>query len=126
MKLRAALFVLGGLLLTLAVSLSLSTGISHAGAPVGNPISPANAPVGTTGSASVPATCDLCYLITESTGAIVPGTTMVPGSSCDDCVSNITLPFPFQLYGTTFTAGNVSSNGILNFDPTGDRSFINQ
>ncbi len=37
------------------------------------------------------------------------------GSHCDECDTFIPLPFNFQLYGTTYTGVNVSSNGRLDF-----------
>jgi hypothetical protein len=54
------------------------------------------------------------YVITEGTDAIVPGDTDI-GNDCDECDTFIPLPFNFQLYGTTYTAVNVSSNGRLDF-----------
>jgi hypothetical protein len=59
------------------------------------------------------------YRVAQSTGAtITPGTDLVPGSRCDDCVAPVTLPFNFTHYGQTFPAGSaafVSSNGNLQF-----------
>jgi hypothetical protein len=54
------------------------------------------------------------YIITPGTDPIVPGDTNI-GSDCDDCDTQISLPFPFQLYGTSYNAVNVSSNGRLDF-----------
>jgi hypothetical protein len=54
------------------------------------------------------------YVITQGTDRIVPGDTNI-GSNCDDCDTFIPLPFNFQLYGTTYTGMNVSSNGRLDF-----------
>jgi hypothetical protein len=52
--------------------------------------------------------------------AITPGGTIVPGTTdtgnhCDDCVTNITLPFPFSLYGSPYASVNLSSNGNAQF-----------
>jgi hypothetical protein len=44
----------------------------------------------------------------------VAGTTDI-GNHCDDCTTNITFPFPVNLYGSTFTSGDVGSNGNLQF-----------
>src|SRR5207253_9385621 len=56
------------------------------------------------------------YLISQSTGAaIVPGATDT-GNHCDDCVTTIGLPFPVQLYGSSYTQVTASSNGNLQFD----------
>jgi hypothetical protein len=54
------------------------------------------------------------YVITQGTDRIVPGNTNI-GSDCDECDTFIPLPFNFQLYGTTYTGVNVSSNGRLDF-----------
>src|SRR5580765_6424926 len=62
------------------------------------------------------ATCTPGYTSSTSTGnALVPGTTFVPGSRCDDCMTSVALPFPFTFYGTTFNSLNASSNGNLQF-----------
>jgi N-acetylneuraminic acid mutarotase len=44
----------------------------------------------------------------------VPGTTDI-GNHCEDCVTNVSLPFAYQLYDQTFTSANVSSNGVVEF-----------
>jgi hypothetical protein len=54
------------------------------------------------------------YVIAQGTDRIVPGETNI-GSNCDECDTFIPLPFNFQLYGTTYTGVNVSSNGRLDF-----------
>jgi hypothetical protein len=65
------------------------------------------------------------YTFTASTGAaIVPGTTFLPGSACDDCSYPVTLPFPFVFYGQSFTALNAVSNGNLQL-ASGNAAFSN-
>jgi hypothetical protein len=54
------------------------------------------------------------YIMTQGTERIVPGNTDV-GNHCDQCDTFIPLPFNFQLYGSTYTAVNVSENGRLDF-----------
>jgi hypothetical protein len=55
------------------------------------------------------------YQLTTSTGqAIDPGTDDI-GNHGDDVITNIALPFPYQVYGHTFNSVNVSSNGNLQF-----------
>ncbi len=62
------------------------------------------------------------YSITQTTGAtIVPGTTLVPNSDCNDCTAPMVLPFPVQFYDQTFTQARASSNGNLQF--TSDNSL---
>jgi hypothetical protein len=46
-----------------------------------------------------------------------PGTTLLPGSRCDDCIMVVNMPFPVLLYGSTFTVAYVGSNGIFGFAP---------
>jgi hypothetical protein len=66
-------------------------------------------------SGGTPNVCNsVPYAITQSTGAVVPGT-VDTGNHCDDCTTLITLPFPFRLYDQTFTQARVSSNGNLQF-----------
>ena len=59
-------------------------------------------------------TCTPDYLFTVGSGTIVPGTTDT-GNHVDDGTTPITLPFPFTLYGQSFTTANLSSNGNLQF-----------
>ena len=53
----------------------------------------------------------------------MPGT-VDTGNHCDDCLSNITLPFAYSLYDQSFTSAYVSSNGQLDFG-TGDFNYVN-
>jgi hypothetical protein len=71
-----------------------------------------------TATATAFPTCDTGsdYLATTSTGAaIVPGTTLVPGSQADDATAPIALPFTFSLYGIPFNSVTASTNGNLQF-----------
>ncbi len=63
------------------------------------------------------------YVISQIGGSIVPGTTDI-GNHGDDTVTTIALPFPYNLYGTTFTSVNLSSNGNAQFLTT-DTAFTN-
>ena len=58
--------------------------------------------------------CPNQYVITQGTDRVVPGNTNI-GNNCDECDTFVPLPFSFQLYGTTYTGVNVSSNGRLDF-----------
>jgi hypothetical protein len=65
------------------------------------------------------------YSIASGTGGvIVPGTTFVVGSNCDDCAINVPLPFTVALYNQTFTTVNLGSNGNVQFI-SGDTTFTN-
>ncbi len=61
------------------------------------------------------------YQVSQTTGAITPGTTAVTGFNCgispqgDDCMATVTLPFSFKLYDQEFSQVNVSTNGNLQF-----------
>lgn len=66
------------------------------------------------------------YQVTQTTGAITPGTSQVTGFNCgitppgDDCMAPVALPFDFTFYDQTFLVSsmasvNVSSNGNLQF-----------
>src|SRR5205085_2223616 len=52
------------------------------------------------------------YWTTSGTLPIVPGTTDT-GNHCDNCDTTATLPFPFRLYGVTYTSVMVRANGRL-------------
>lgn len=54
------------------------------------------------------------YWTTSGTLPIVPGTTDT-GNHCDNCDTAVILPFPFRLYGVSYTSVMVSSNGRLDF-----------
>ncbi len=59
------------------------------------------------------------YLVTTVTGIpIVPGTTDI-GNHCDDCSTQINLPFPVRFYDRVYTSAYVNSNGFLAFDDPG-------
>jgi N-acetylneuraminic acid mutarotase len=66
---------------------------------------------------------DKDYVATAGAATIVAGVTNV-GSSCDDCIAPITLPFAVKLYNQTFTSVNASSNGNLQFSGA-DTSWTN-
>lgn len=72
-----------------------------------------------------PTPSPLCdnYVYNTGTGTIVPGTTDT-GNHCDDCVTNVSLPFPFQLYDGIYNSVHVSSNGLLMFAAT-TATYIN-
>ena len=63
------------------------------------------------------------YQVSQSLGVgMTPGTTKLSGFTCaepslpnEDCVAPVALPFPYAFYGQTFTAANVSTNGVLQF-----------
>jgi S-layer homology domain len=71
-----------------------------------------------------PTVCVANYSLTVGTGTIVPGTTLLAGSSCDDCSNNLPLPFPFTFYGNTYNSVNAVSNGNLQF-VSADTTFTN-
>src|SRR5436190_7334463 len=98
-----------------------------AGIPCGTPLpSPTPSPFTPSPSPSPsPTPCGTSYTRTTGTGAtIVPGTALVPGSSCDDCSNPVTIPFSFSFYGTPFTTVNAISNGNLQFS-SADTTFTN-
>src|SRR5205823_4911480 len=46
---------------------------------------------------------DSQYLVTQSTGTLMGGTTD-SGNHCDDCTTSVALPFTFYLYGTAYNS----------------------
>ena len=83
---------------------------------------PTASPTPTATATATPCVGD--YTIAQIGGSIVPGTTDI-GNHGDDTVTTIALPFPYALYGTTFTSVNLSSNGNAQFMTT-DTAFTNQ
>lgn len=65
------------------------------------------------------AQCSGFSLTSSSNATLIPGTTDI-GNHCDDCVTNVPLPFPVTLYGTSYNAANISSNGTVQFTTTSD------
>ncbi|MFL5735576.1 MAG: hypothetical protein ACJ78Q_20660, partial [Chloroflexia bacterium] len=56
------------------------------------------------------------YVYTQTNGiSLVPGTDLVPGSQCDECVATIELPFSYNLYGQSFDTATAGDNGTLGF-----------
>src|SRR5215211_1556006 len=71
--------------------------------------------------------CEPNYAIASTVGVTIsnPGTTLVPGSQCDDCGIPINLPFAYTLYGQSFTSLVATSNGQLDFGDIADRRYTN-
>ncbi len=59
------------------------------------------------------------YVITQSTGAIVPGTTDVGNHTDDSPETLISLPFTWSFYGTAYDQVQLGSNGNLSFGASG-------
>ncbi len=67
------------------------------------------------------ATQNYTFYQTGTTTLIVPGTDDI-GNHCDNCVTNIELPFDYEFYGVTYNSANISSNGNIQF--TGNNNGI--
>lgn len=72
---------------------------------------------------STPLACENYSLDFMPDVPIVPGTSLVAGSQCDNCVATIQLPFPYTLYNTTYNSVVAGSNGILDFTGTSNDPF---
>jgi hypothetical protein len=71
---------------------------------------------------STPGTCQ--YQVTATTGAtMIPATNDI-GNHCDDCTTDLSLPFPVSVYGTPVTNVRVGSNGTLQFQPNAMEPFF--
>jgi hypothetical protein len=53
------------------------------------------------------------YVTSTTTGNTIEPGSADTGNHCDDCSTAIALPFPVSVYGQTFNAANVASNGAL-------------
>ncbi|MEO8288051.1 MAG: S-layer homology domain-containing protein [Chloroflexota bacterium] len=59
--------------------------------------------------------CDtVTYHTVNSTATIIPATNDT-GNHCDDCTTNITLPFQITVYGALYNIARVNSNGNIQF-----------
>jgi hypothetical protein len=56
----------------------------------------------------------------SGTGTLEPIT-----SGCDDCVADVTLPFSFSFYGTSYNDVWISSNGNLQFGSSAAANYVN-
>src|SRR5687768_13461077 len=55
------------------------------------------------------------YITNTQTGqSIIPGATDA-GNHCDDCVTEVSLPFEVPVYSTPYSSAHVSSNGNIQF-----------
>src|SRR5581483_1526573 len=57
------------------------------------------------------------YVVTPGTDTIIPGGTDI-GSHCDDCATQVNLPFPVNVYGVPTSVAFAGSNGTLQFTGT--------
>ena len=56
----------------------------------------------------------MIYTTATATGTITAGGTDI-GNHCDDCTTDITLPFPVSVYGTATSVASVGSDGDIHF-----------
>jgi hypothetical protein len=71
-------------------------------------------PTGTPSPSPTP-TCTVTYTTSIGTGTITPGGTDI-GNHCDDCTTDITLPFPVTVYNAPpISVASVGSDGDLHF-----------
>jgi hypothetical protein len=105
--------IFGLLAFALLGGFGLTTNTAAAG-PTGG--STTDAPVQGDAPQATPTVCTTDYTVTTTTGVIVPATTFVEGSNCDDCAVPIALPFPVNFYETTYTSLTANSNGNLQFN----------
>src|SRR5882762_3075562 len=78
------------------------------------PSDPGGTPTSTPTAAPTPMQTCCQYVTSSGTGTIVSGI-IDTGNHCDNCLTQITLPFPVQFYNGIFTQAYVSSNGNLQF-----------
>jgi len=86
------------------------------GTPSPTPTATATATGQPSATPTATATCPpVTYTTTTGTGTITPGGTDI-GNHCDDCTTDITLPFPVSVYGNPpVTAVAVGSDGDVHF-----------
>ena len=68
-------------------------------------------------------------MTTQGAGAFedisLTGTLVADLVGDDDAVSNVTLPFSFNFFGTDYTSGNISTNGNFQFGTNNSTAFTN-
>src|SRR5262249_42973675 len=81
-------------------------------------VCPTPTPTATATATATPtptATCQVTYTTTTTTGTITPGGTDI-GNHCDDCTTDIALPFPVSVYGhAPISTASVGSDGDIHF-----------
>ena len=84
--------------------------------PTASPSATSTATASPTPTATATATpCQTSYTTATTTGTITAGGTDI-GNHCDDCTTDITLPFPVSVYGNPpVTAVAVGSDGDIHF-----------
>jgi hypothetical protein len=75
---------------------------------------PTNTPAATNTPTITPTPGACTYSVATATGTVIPGGTDI-GNHCDDCTTEITLPFPINVYGTPMSVAHAGSNGMLQF-----------
>jgi len=78
-------------------------------------------PGGPTATATTVCT-GVTYTVATATGTMIPATNNI-GNNCDDCTTDIALPFSVPVYGTPFTSARVGSNGTVQFVPNQTKPF---
>ncbi len=79
-------------------------------------------PTGTPSATPTP-TCQVTYTTATATGTITAGGTDI-GNHCDDCTTDITLPFPVSVYGTSTSVASVGSDGDIHFTGPYNKLFF--
>jgi len=78
------------------------------------PSDPGGSPTSTPTATPTPMQTCCQYVTSSGTGTIMPGI-IDTGNHCDNCLTQITFPFPVSFYNSTFNQAYVSSNGNLQF-----------
>jgi hypothetical protein len=100
---------------TASPSATPSTTVPPTATPTATATATATATPTGTPSATPTATCQVTYTTATTTGTITAGGTDI-GNHCDDCTTDITLPFPVSVYGNPpVTAVAVGSDGDIHF-----------
>jgi hypothetical protein len=63
------------------------------------------------------------YSVTTATATMIPATNDI-GNHCDDCTTDLTLPFPVTVYGTPVSSVRVGSNSAVQFVASSTKPFF--
>jgi hypothetical protein len=81
------------------------------------PSDPGGSPTATPTATPTPLQTCCQYITSSGSGRVVSGI-IDTGNHCDNCLTQITFPFPVTFYNSTFNQAYVSSNGNLQFTGT--------
>jgi hypothetical protein len=63
------------------------------------------------------------YTVATATATFIAGVNNNIGNACDDCSTNVDLPFPVSFYGSPVNQARLGSNGMVQFNSSNVQDF---